>query len=217
MVLLVQSNLFPLVDGSVQPTYLVDVGFGGYVPPRPILLLAGPVVAGSAPLEEFRLTRGYHPNSSLELTPELSTSTASVITYPPEWLLLVRCGASIPDWRVAYQFSIAETFPEDHQSWNYTLHRDVEGPAAAPFWASVLVVKHYVVEEDDAIVGESVRLGKIYLVGNQVVKRVGDDRQVILTVKSEFERVRALKEYCGIEISDDDIVHIQGRASALVE
>ena len=59
MVLLVQP-----VENS-NATYMVDVGFGGNCPVRPILLNEGEVVMGSTPTERHRLRRGKLPESSL--------------------------------------------------------------------------------------------------------------------------------------------------------
>ena len=220
MVLLVQSDLFATTDDQTSPlTYVVDVGFGGYVPVRPVPLLPNAIVPGSAPPEEFRLVRGYHPNSSLEFDHSKSDTNTNMESSPtllhhPDWILQVRNGSDIADWRDAYHFSIVETFPEDHEAWNYTLHRANDGPGGAPFWNTVIVVKHFVVDGEDET-DERVRLGKVYAVGGQVLRRVGDRRERVAVLKDELDRVRALKKYVGIEIPEEDVVHIQGRASAL--
>ena len=59
MVIFVQPE-----EGS-NTTYLVDVGFGGSAPTRPILLSEGIVVFGTTPTEQHRLTRGCRSDSSL--------------------------------------------------------------------------------------------------------------------------------------------------------
>ena len=224
MVLLVQSDEFkPINDTNPHElTYVVDVGFGTYVLARPIPLIADTTVAGSAPPEEFRLIWGYHPDTSLSLDSNSATSPESHSRiYPPDWILQVRNGTDIPTWRDTYHFVIAETFPADHEAWNHTLHREVKGPGSAPFWGTVMAVKHFVVEgnAEDLDVGVDgrprVKLGKVYVVGTSVTKRVGDVREKAKDVKNELERVRALKEYVGIGIEEEDIVHIQGRGSAL--
>jgi hypothetical protein len=81
-------------------------------------------------------------------------------------------------------------------------------------------VKHFVVNGEGAGGQEAdkeygVRLGKVYVVANSVTKRVGDTREKVAVLKDELDRVRALKEYVGIDIAEGDIVHIKGRASAL--
>lgn len=53
------------------------------------------------------------------------------------------------------------------------------------------------------------------LSGNKVKRRIGSNSTIIQILEDEADRIRALREFFGIVISEDNCSHISGRPSAL--
>ena len=76
MVIFVQPSPAPTREEEpdekipLSDTYIADVGFGNPGLARPIPLVHGVIIPGSAYPEEHRLVRARHPESSLEPYPE---------------------------------------------------------------------------------------------------------------------------------------------------
>lgn len=189
------------LDTSDQ-IYLTDVGFGavfgvsGLVRPTP--LIEGYVVPGSAPPEEHRVIPSRAPNTAI-----------SAITHEgdirDQWVLQVRRNSSI-DWRTLYHFSLdCELFQTDISFQSF----GISHMPGTPISPKVICIKMFEVE------GEPDKMARISITGDKAVKHIGEHREVIRTFKTELERVKALKELCGVDIDLDSVQHIIGRISAL--
>lgn len=208
MVIIVQL-LSRSLASSNPDTYIVDVGFGGFGPARPIPLIEGAQVKGTALPEEHRLVRGRHRLSSLEPIPRNESNGAGEENNQDpelEWRLEHRCGTFQPEWRVVYQFSLKESFQGDRESMAFAT---AGRPGIGPFWANVVAIAHFVVGNDDD-------LGRLVLFGRRLDRRIGDKSEKVTEFKSEVERIRALREYFGISIPEVNIIHIKGRVAELV-
>lgn len=78
-----------------------------------------------------------------------------------------------------------------------------------PISPKVICIKMFEVE------GEPDKMARISITGDKAVKHIGEHREVIRSFKTELERVKALKELCGVDIDLDSVQHIIGRISAL--
>ena len=219
---------------SFPATYIVDVGYGHHALARPILLEEGIVVRGSAPPEEHRLVRDHHPEFSLESSHAQAGGHASASDLGLEWRLEFRCGSHQPNWHVLYQFSTAEAYGVDYDAQNFAIS---QRHSAGPFWVTVICVKQFFVEHEDvppvatraqksASAHDSDKsdeykfsadssIGRFILNGTRIDRRIGDRSETIAVVHSDLERIKALKNWFGIDLSEDDVRWIRGRAAEL--
>lgn len=149
--------------------------------------------------QEVRLVRENIPKQRLE--------------EPKLWVYQYRNGAD-KEWNSFYSFSELEFFQEDFEVQNWwtsvkTLHR----------W-TVLVVRFLREGEpikfpqnddwrncDDNIMRVA---GKVMLVNDVVKINVGNKTQVLHRFDSEDGRIRALQEYFGIVLSQEEVSSIRG-------
>ncbi|KDR79380.1 hypothetical protein GALMADRAFT_1236714 [Galerina marginata CBS 339.88] len=207
----------PVVDST--QTYLVDVGFGAGGLARPIRLSneAGNVIPGIGPREKHRLTRTAIPHSSVE------TSKDSGVLSEVRWNLEVlheKNGVTdTTPWRMLYTFSEEEFYPKDFQcsSFFVSMMPDLQGL----FWSNVICVKNFVLEDDHVVacgMSESITSREItyrmVMIGKEV-KRSDDagNTETIRSMNTELERIEALREIFGVNLHDDDALHITGRVA----
>lgn len=181
----------------------MDVGFGGIFGAsglvRPILLSHETTVTGSAHPEEHRIVIGPHPSTAL-------ARPIAVVDYPTHWMLLARKNPQEEHWRTLYQFSLdCEFFEEDTEFHSF----GISNLADHPLTTRVICMKVFEVE------GDSEKLGRFSVAGDKIVKRVGELSEVVCTFKTELERVKALKEFCGVLLDDEDVQYMRGRVAAL--
>jgi len=138
-------------------------------------------------------------------------------------------------WRILYSFSEEEHFSADFDSASFALSMR---PRHGIFWNNVLCAKHFVLSDEEiAMIREETReneanktaeskasaegdsdmyLGRLVMMGGGEIKRhVGSHSEVIRTMSTELERIRALRDMFLIDISDDDERYIRGRDAAL--
>lgn len=136
---------------------------------------------------------------------------------PRVWIYQYRNGAD-KEWNSFYSFAEIEFFAEDFEVQNWwasahTLHR----------W-TVLVVRF--LREGDSIKflptestlhmqGVSI-VGKVMLVNNMIKVNMGGKTLIVQTLATEAERVQALNEYFGIQLTEEECNCIQGWDMALV-
>ncbi|KDQ51843.1 hypothetical protein JAAARDRAFT_40667 [Jaapia argillacea MUCL 33604] len=198
----------PIVNSN--QTYLVDAGFGGSGPSRPILLsdATDNVVKGTAPPEEHRLTRGPHPDCSRERPHSGSTGTCSL-----DWRLETRNGIKFPDWHILYAFGEAEFYQPDFESLSFSV---AKRPGPGIFWQSVICIKHFWVSSEDGGRKEDGCLGKYVMFGGKVKREIGGEEEAIIDeLKDEAERIQVLRETFGLQLEDGVESHIEGRDAAL--
>lgn len=58
---------------------------------------------------------------------------------------------------------------------------------------------------------------RIVLNRGEVKKQIGAEVEVLLKLSTELDRIRALREIFGVDLRDEDQVHIIGRAAAYGE
>jgi len=201
MILLVTPSDVP--RGSL---YLVDVGFGMNIVARPVLLETGKLIPGSMVPEEHRLIRAAHPLSALELDDDPRSEDHK------EWQLQQRCGTFQPDWRTLYHFSPQfEALGLDYEALNYAIY---SRPTNTPFWPFVVYVTHFWNSEKEKD-QENGALGRRYMFANVVKERRGDQDTILRVLKTEQDRVTALKEVFGVELTEQEAEAIRGRLPEL--
>lgn len=165
---------------SRPPTYIVDVGFGGGIV-RPILLEENHVALGASLPEQHRVTRASLPCSSLDETDPESKALAA------RWFMQVnldRQGKVLPDgtWRTLYEFGEQEFFREDFEALSFVIWSTQHGL----FWDNVLAVIYTHLDEDT--------VGRKVMGRNKVTLREGSGYKILRELKTEADRIDALRE-----------------------
>lgn len=189
--------VFVQIPGDVSnKTYLIDIGIG-IGPPRPIPLEEGVEVAGTTSPEKYRLVRAQHPHSAL--APDASLEWRLQTNITRNWELLPGDG-----WRTLHQFGTQEFFLSDFEAFSWAVANRHQGL----FHETVLALLF-------TSNGEEQMLGARVLVGSKVTARYGGKIEVLKELKTEEDRLLALKEYFGIEYSSSSLKHVSERGAAL--
>ncbi|KAJ3482099.1 hypothetical protein NLG97_g7656 [Lecanicillium saksenae] len=198
------NNIIYLPDGT---KYSADVAFGGDGPTAPLPMYDDARIHQNLGSQQVRLV---HDNIDKQQ-----------LTEPRLWIYQYRNGQE-KQWNSFYSFAELEFFQEDFEVQNWwacahTLHR----------W-TVLVVRflregelvQYTEGSEQtnraAEAADDVRIvGKVMLVNNLVKVNMGGKTQVVCELKSEAERVAALKTYFNITLLDGEVSAIYGWDMAL--
>jgi arylamine N-acetyltransferase len=169
--------------------YVVDVGFGSSGPTYPLPLIENEVSINVGD-QEMRLM--------YDTIPDFTRSSQKL------WLYQHR-NSPTQAWQPTYAFSEMEFTPSDYQMMNYftSTHRTS--------WFTYLVVCVKMILEDGEIVGD------ITLFGSEVKRRVKGKSEVLALCKSERDRVKALDEFLGVELSSAEIEGIKDMPTELLE
>ncbi|KAI9877940.1 MAG: N-terminal acetyltransferase [Pleopsidium flavum] len=176
------------IDGK---RYMVDVGFGSNGPTHPLPLVDAEVSVGIAP-QRLRL---------------LWTSIAQN-TDPSQklWVFQHQNDPQSP-WQDAYCFTELEFLPVDYEVMNFkTSHSRTSW-----FTYMIVCVKLIleVIDEDQEVVGT------VMLVGNEVKRRIQGKTELLITCKTEEERVQALEKWFDIHLTDKEKTGIMGMVTQL--
>lgn len=167
--------------------WMIDVGFGGDGATKPLPLIDGATVHNLG-TQEIRLIRDKIPEQ-----------------VNPEQLYWIYQYRNSPDaeWNSFYAFPGVEFSLADFGIINW--------------WAStcpqsfqtftVLIVKFY--RGDDKIVG------KVMLINDTIKRNMGGKTEVVAVLKSESERIAALKYWFGLELTDVEVSSIAGHVTEI--
>jgi arylamine N-acetyltransferase len=133
-------------------------------------------------------------------------------------------------WSILYCFDESEFFMAD------ILAANIAASTRTGFgtwcWKVVSCVKHFALTDEDMQsigaggesittatvdekVDQSLWLGRIILFSDRVTRVVGGQIQVLCTLGTELERIRALRDIFGVTLDEGDVHHIEGRKSSL--
>ncbi|KAL0566128.1 hypothetical protein V5O48_015889 [Marasmius crinis-equi] len=201
MVLLVQ----PIADSNA--TYMVDVGFGGSGIVRPLLLsdTEDNVITGTTPSEKHRLRKGSLPGTSIDYW-----------VWKLECLHVKQNDPSSEDesrWKWLFAFDEIERFPQDVDCSNHYVATRGSGTI---FSNNVICNKYFWLDEAQLQKPNEERfMGTISLLGGTIRRTMGARSEVVKELRSEEERIVAIKEYFGIDVDEDGLQHIKGKKAAL--
>ncbi|PSN71057.1 arylamine N-acetyltransferase 1 [Corynespora cassiicola Philippines] len=164
--------------------YVVDVGMGSMGPNLPYPLRDGFETTSIAP-RRIRLQFRAIPESYGDQSNKLWCYD---VCYSP-----VENGQNV--WVPVYCFTETEFLPQDYEmmSWFTSTHK-------RSFFTKFVTSTNMVLDEE----GESI-VGNVTLFEGTIKEAVGSDRKVLRECKTEEERVDALKEYFGIDLTDEEI------------
>nr|XP_001401938.2 arylamine N-acetyltransferase 1 [Aspergillus niger CBS 513.88] len=178
--------LIVLIDGQ---KYAVDVGFGGNGPTRPLPLKEDSVSVCMAPTE-MRLVH--------EALPEYVDQTQKV------WIYQIRY---TPDsrWIPMYSFLGTEFLPQDFEIMNYATSQ-----RPTSWFTQSLVCARMFMDE-----AESEVQGMYILAGREVKKRQFGQSEVLETLESDADRVKALAKWFDMHLRDYEAEAIRGFVSEI--
>ncbi|PVH97916.1 arylamine N-acetyltransferase 4 [Periconia macrospinosa] len=188
-------NIVMLPNGD---RYMVDVGFGGDGPTKPVPMISGLAIPNLG-LQEIRLLHDYMQEATNR------SEQAKV------WIYQYRNGQDKP-WNSFYAFPELEFFEDDFAIMNW-----YTGSSPESFQLSrMLIVKFLrrlkVGEGED---GEEEIYGKRMLINGTIKENLGGKTQVVQECKTEAERVDALEKWFSITLLEEEKSAIRGHCTEL--
>ena len=169
---------------------MVDVAFGGDGMTEPMLLEEGSTIRNMG-TQDARLVRDFIPGQT-ELSPERK-----------RWMYQYRNSIDVP-WNTFYVFSDAvEWLPADFDVINV-----FTGSSHSHQTSNVLVIK-FLRRDKESGGGEEI-YGKRMLVNAVVKENLGGKTKVVAECRTEEERVKALEDWFGITLTEEERKAIQG-------
>ncbi|KAK0720914.1 arylamine N-acetyltransferase 2 [Lasiosphaeris hirsuta] len=178
--------------------YALDVGFGGDGPTVPMPLVEDLVHHNSIGTQEIRYVRGFVPTQRFR-----GEGAARM------WIYQYRNAVDKP-WNSFYAFSAEFEFMEN--DFNVVSHFTSQAPES-PQSKTLLAIRFF--RGEGRVPGEVRVTGKVMLVNGEVKRNVTGKTELVKTCVTEPERVEALKEYFGIELTPEEIESIRGRVPEL--
>jgi arylamine N-acetyltransferase len=178
-------NIVTLPNGD---RYMVDVGFGGDGATKPLLLTPGHVTQNLGP-QEVRFIRDFIP-----------TQTRRDDEARKLWIFQYRNGRE-QEWNSFYAFPDIEFLPNDFEVMNFFTSQNI---SETNFQTKTVLIVKFLMD------GEAI-VGKVMLVNGEVKRNDGGKTRVVFVCKNEAERVKALREYFDIMLTEEEVLGIRGR------
>jgi arylamine N-acetyltransferase len=177
-------------------TYHIDVGFSNFGALTP-MLLAENVTADCAPGLKVRLVRRVIPDS---------------VTDQKLWVVEMQDSHS-KVWNNGYCFSETEFLPQDFSNMNF---RTMTDPAS--WFTSTFILTKLLLEDCGENGVDRKVVGALTMFDDTLERRIdGGEAEVLLTCKSESERVEALEKWFGVVLSDEEKEGIKGFKSEIMK
>lgn len=187
-------NIVTLPDNS---RWVLDVSFGGDGPTQPMAMVEDAEWRNMG-TQDARLIRDFIPGQT-----ELTTGRRL-------WIYQVRNSPDQP-WTSHYAFSHAvEWLPADFEVANH-----YTSTSAKSFQTGTVLVVKFLRREDKGLPGGQEVYGKRILFNDVVKENPGGKTVVLKELGSEEERVQALKEYFGIELTEEEVAAVKGHKTEI--
>lgn len=117
-------------------------------------------------------------------------------------------------WRLQYSFSELEVYRTDIIFNSYGV--STRPTTTNPFWSGILCIKLCTIDNEETVHLEKSKrpVYRVILYGKEVWKTCGSDKEILCILETELDRIRAIRDYFGIDLKDEDVVHIIGRPAA---
>ena len=169
---------------------MLDVGFGGDGATKPLPLISGHIVQNLGP-QEIRLL--------------YSTISHQIDQAKKLWIYQYRNDKD-KEWNSFYCFPEFEFLPQDFEIMNYYTSTS-QGPTN--FQTRTVLIVRFLTGKAEG--GEKEIVGKVMLINGVVKRNMGGKTEVVKVCETEEERVRALKEYFAITLTEEEKKGIKGR------
>ena len=179
----------PVEAGGASQRYMVDVGFGGDGPTRPLPLTSGAVTRNLG-TQEIKLV-----NENI---------VSNVDPGQKLWVYKIR-NHGRDEWKDCYCFPELEFLPQDYEVMSYF----VNNSPASWFTTTVVAVRMLLDEKGEEVVGKEM------LWGAEVKRNMGGKTQLVKTCRTEEERIMVLRDVFGLVLSQEDRAGIAGSVAAL--
>ena len=183
------SHLVNIVTFASGERYMVDVGFGGDGPTKPLHL-----VSGDASQQRNMGTQEMHlryENIASNADPKQRVWVYRVRNHPQD------------EWKTCYCFTETEFLAQDFEVMSWYVNTS---PAS---WFTTTVVAVRMMLESDEIVG------KVMLWGPEVKQNTGGRTQLLMTCQTEEERIEVLEKRFGIVLNREEKEGIRGTVVGL--
>lgn len=182
--------IIELTEGGGSSKYGSDVAFGGDGPTVPIPLREGPITKNLG-TQEIRFIRERIPGARKH----------------DFWVYQYRNAPEKP-WNSFYAFNETECLDADFRAINFWTS---QGPT---FQKRMTLVVKFILGQDPETGGEKI-VGKLMMVNGAIKRNFGGTTKLVQLCSTEPERIRALKEWFGIELTEEETVAIRGMVSEL--
>jgi hypothetical protein len=116
-------------------------------------------------------------------------------------------------WKIMYSFTEKEIFVKDCIFVSFGISQNPDPDNI--FWNNILCLQIFTVDEGNLHLEKSKRpIYRITVFGREAWKSSGPNKEVLRTFETELDRIKALRDYFGIDVKDEDAVYIKGRPSA---
>ena len=197
LLIIIRVHIVNIVTLPDCTRWMVDVGFGGDGATKPIPLVDGHITRNIG-TQDIRLTRAFIP-TQLERTPARKL-----------WIYQYRNSSDKP-WNSFYAFSDwVEFLPEDFNIMNWYTGSNPES-----FQTFTMLIVKCLRRANDAVPGEEEIYGKRMLVNGTVKENLGGKTRVVQECHTENERIEALRNWFGIELTPEERESISGFVTEL--
>ncbi|CAG8040095.1 unnamed protein product [Penicillium salamii] len=170
--------------------YMVDVGFGNNCATAPLPLREHATATYIAP-SEMRLVK----ENLVEFTDPSQRVWVFQTRYNPE-----------SNWVPQISFSDVEFLPQDFEVMNFSVSQ-----SRTSWFTKTFICTRMLLNLD----GTEVK-GQCVMTGHEVKRRVRGQTEILETLQSEEDRVKALAKYFDMHLREDEIQGIKGMASELI-
>ena len=178
-----------IVTLSDNRRYLLDVGYGGSGPTHP-LPMEPEFISRGIEHQEYRLVHQNIPQN----------------TNPTQNLWIYQNRNTPQDkWNPSYCFTSLEFLPQDFEIMSFWTSQSRKS------WCTYRLIVLKMLVKDDKIIGT------LSLVGGELKKKVAERSEVLVSCRTEGERIEVLRKWFGVVLSDEEKKGIRGLASALLE
>lgn len=174
---------------------MVDVGFGGDGATIPVPLVDG-LVHHNLGTQDIRLIKTILPFQTKG-------------SLGPRWVYQYRNGAD-QEWNSYYAFAEFEFTEPDFEVMNCYVSTM---PGSFQTRAPVIVL--FLRRKNEDAPGNEEIYGKVMLANNVVKRNLGGKTDAVLTCRTEPERVKAVKDWFGIDLTEGEAEGIRGTHSEL--
>ena len=108
------------------------------------------------------------------------------------------------EWVNTYAFTELEFLPQDYEMMNFWTSKSFK-----TFFNWKIMVVRYLLDEEGELIG------RVTLVGQEVKRKIRSDSEVVQVCETEEERVKALEEFFGIVLREEEKRGILGTITAL--
>jgi arylamine N-acetyltransferase len=189
-------HLVNIVTLSDESKWILDVGFGGDGPTKPMPLLHNQPQTNLG-AQEIRLIRDWIPM-------QLHRTESSKL-----WIYEYRNGQD-KEWNAFYAFSETEAMEADLHVMNWF----AGGHPTSHQRANQLLVKFLRRPKGDSSGDEEI-FGKRMLVNEVVKENLGGRTQIVQVCRSEDERIEALEKWFGLKLTEEEKQGIKGWTTEL--